>query len=216
MIRFFFKELFKMARQLRSWLGPLSVFILILVAFPLTQDIDTKFSHQTTFSFLWIISLLVIMLSTEKVFLEDFDDGSMDQHLLKSYNFSDYVSAKATSFFLLIGIPLSCMSWLFLQSAVAMTNLNLVSLLSFLLSNFIFINFCFFGNAVSLKRGSLLGLLIITPLLFPVLIILGKMLSAALLGLDYSNFLLLLLGCSLISGPLMPFVISYILKIHLE
>ena len=75
MIRLFFKELFKMVRQLRSWLGPLSVFVLILVAFPLTQDIDTKFSHQTTFSFLWIISLLVIMLSTEKVFLEDFDDG---------------------------------------------------------------------------------------------------------------------------------------------
>ena len=97
-----------------------------------------------------------------------------------------------------------------------MTNLNLVSLLSFLLSNFIFINFCFFGNAVSLKRGSLLGLLIITPLLFPVLIILGKMLSAALLGLDYSNFLLLLFGCSLIAGPLMPFITSHILKIHLE
>ena len=216
MIRVLFKELFKMTRQLRSWLGPLSVFILILVAFPLTQDIDTKFSHQTTFSFLWIVSLLVIMLSTEKVFLEDFDDGSMEQKLLKSYNFSDYVSAKVASFFFLIGIPLSCMSWLFLQSALAMTNLNLVSLLSFLLSNFIFINFCFFGNAVSLKRGSLLGLLIITPLLFPVLIILGKMLSAALLGLDYSNFLLLLFGCSLIAGPLMPFITSHILKIHLE
>ena len=40
MINFFFSEAFKLQHKLRSWLGPLLIMILVLVAFPLSIDTE--------------------------------------------------------------------------------------------------------------------------------------------------------------------------------
>jgi len=69
-------ELLKLRNKSRGWLGPILVFILIMVAFPLTVEISNKDLGQSFFVVLWIAILLVMMLATEDIFLEDFNDGS--------------------------------------------------------------------------------------------------------------------------------------------
>ena len=54
------------------------------------------------------------------------------------------------------------------------------------------------------------------PLALPVLIILGKSVIAIEFGINYVEFLLLLLGILSIIITIVPFIISYVIKAHLE
>jgi ABC-type transport system involved in cytochrome c biogenesis permease component len=72
------------------------------------------------------------------------------------------------------------------------------------------------GNALSLNKGSVLGALITMPLALPVLIVLGKSLTAIQIGINFISFILLLLGCLSIIMVTVPLVVSYIIKAHLE
>ncbi|MDA9570979.1 hypothetical protein N9R99_03540 [Gammaproteobacteria bacterium] len=46
-------ELLKLRNKSRGWLGPILVFILIMVAFPLTVEISNKDLGQSFFVVLW-------------------------------------------------------------------------------------------------------------------------------------------------------------------
>ena len=85
-----------------------------------------------------------------------------------------------------------------------------------LISSYIFINLFALGNSLSLNKGSALGALITMPLLFPVLILLGKIVLNANFGFEISNLLLLMLGVLLIIIVIIPFIISFVIKTHLE
>ena len=54
------------------------------------------------------------------------------------------------------------------------------------------------------------------PLALPVLIVLGKSLTAIQLDINFISFILLLLGCLSIIMVAIPLVVSYIIKAHLE
>ena len=54
------------------------------------------------------------------------------------------------------------------------------------------------------------------PLALPVLIVLGKSVSAIQLDLNFTGFIFLLLGSLSIIIVIVPTVISYIIKAHLE
>ena len=70
-------ELLKLRKKSRGWLGPILVFVLIMTAFPLTVEMLNKDIGQSFLSVLWIATLLVMMLATEDIFLEDFNDGTL-------------------------------------------------------------------------------------------------------------------------------------------
>ena len=54
------------------------------------------------------------------------------------------------------------------------------------------------------------------PLALPVLIVLGKSIIAFQLGINYLEFILLLLGCLSIIIIAVPIIVSFIIKAHLE
>ena len=209
-------ELLKLRSKSRGWLGPILVFILIMVAFPLTIEISNKDLGQSFFSVLWIAMLLVMMLATEDIFLEDYNDGSLEQFAISNINLSYVVAAKIFIYWLLIGLPISLLGSLF---CLGMTNsIYLAShLLPILLvTSYIFINVFSFGNALSLTKGSVLGTLVTLPLLLPLLIVLGKVVISINLNLNYLGFVGLLLGILSIIIFLIPLIISYIIRAHLE
>jgi ABC-type transport system involved in cytochrome c biogenesis permease component len=85
-----------------------------------------------------------------------------------------------------------------------------------MISSYIFLNLFVLGNALSLNKGSLLGALVTMPLALPVLIVLGKSLISIQLGINFLEFILLLLGCLSIIIIVVPIIVSYIIKAHLE
>ena len=99
-------EFLKLRKKSRGWLGPILVFILIMTAFPLTVEILNKNLEQAFFSILWIATLLVMMLATEDIFLEDYNDGSLEQMAIKYDSLSGLVATKIFIYWVLIGIPI--------------------------------------------------------------------------------------------------------------
>ena len=85
-----------------------------------------------------------------------------------------------------------------------------------MISSYIFLNIFVLGNALSLNKGSVLGAIVTMPLALPVLIVLGKSVSAIQLDLNFTGFIFLLLGSLSIIIVIVPTVISYIIKAHLE
>ena len=209
-------ELLKLKKKTRSWLGPILVFWLIMIAYPLTVEFLQDKLEVGFFSVLWIAILISMMLATEDIFTEDFNDGSLEQMMLKHSSFSSLVSMKTLTYWLLIGVPISILSFIFSFGTTENFSLSLSILPLSLISSYIFLNLFVLGNALSLNKGSVLGALITMPLALPVLIVLGKSLTAIQIGINFISFILLLLGCLSIIMVTVPLVVSYIIKAHLE
>ena len=208
-------EGFKLFKRSRTWVGPVLVFLLIIISFPLTLDINSDNPPQIYLSFIWISTLLVTMLGTELIFSEDFEDGTLEQYAVNS-KLIEIVFYKILVHWALIGIPLAFVAFLFILSLNISIHISSIALICLVISNLIFINFFSLGNALSLKKGSILGLLITIPFLIPVLIVLGKMTTSALLGLSLVGHLSLLVGVMILVASFIPFIISFILRTHLE
>ena len=126
------------------------------------------------------------------------------------------VLMKIFIYWLLIGIPISLLGTFFsISMSGQISSLN-VALPAMLISTYIFINLFSLGNSLSLNKGSVLGALITMPLLFPILILLGKIVLNANFGFEIYNLLLLMLGVLLLIIVFIPFIISFIIRTHLE
>ena len=215
-MKIFKLELLKLQKKTRSWLGPILVFWLIMIAYPLTVEFLQEKLEIGFFSVLWIAILISMMLAAEDIFTEDFNDGTLEQMMIKSSPFSILVSIKTLTYWMLIGIPISVLSFIFSFGTSENFSLSLMILPLSLISSYIFLNLFVLGNALSLNKGSVLGALITMPLALPVLIVLGKSLTAIQLDINFISFILLLLGCLSIIIVAIPLVVSYIIKAHLE
>ena len=209
-------EFLKLRKKTRSWLGPILVFWLIMIAYPLTVEYLQENMIIGFFSILWIAILLSMMLATEDFFIEDFNDGFLEQTIIKSNSFSLLISSKIFTYWLLIGLPISILSFVFsLGSSDNMTLSFLILPLS-MISSYIFLHLFVLGNALSLNKGSVLGALVTMPMALPVLIVLGKSITAIQVEINYMGFVYLLLGCLSIIIVVVPQVVTYIIRAHLE
>ena len=212
----YYLEYLKLKKKLRSWLGPIIVFILIMVAYPLTVEFLEKDLEKGFYSLLWISILLSMMFSTEDIFLEDFNDGTLEQIIISSSSFPLMIAKKIFIYWIMIGLPISALSFLFSLGITKDLNLSLFVIFLAMISSYIFLNLFVFGSALSLNKGSVLGALITMPIALPVLIVLGKSIIALQFGINYLELLLLLLGCLSIIISIVPFIVSYVIKAHLE
>ena len=209
-------EFLKLLKKSRGWLGPILVFVLIMIAYPLTVEISDIELSQAFFSILWIAALLVMMLATEDIFLEDFNDGSLEQNAISQKSLPLIICSKIFVYWLVIGVPISILGSIFCIGITNQSNFGIQILPVLLISTYIFMNVFSFGNALSLTKGSVLGTLVTLPLLLPLLIILGKVVIAINFNLNYYGFLFLLLGILSIIIIIIPMIISYIIRAHLE
>ena len=209
-------EYLKLKKKTRSWLGPILVFWLIMLAFPLTVEFMQDKLEIGFFSVLWIAILISMMLATEDIFIEDYNDGSLEQTIIKNTSFQFLISIRIVVYWLMIGVPISMLSFIFSLGTSEDLLLSISVIPLSIISSYIFLNLFALGSALSLNKGSLLGALITIPLALPVLIVLGKSIIAFQLGINYLEFILLLLGCLSIIIIAVPIIVSFIIKAHLE
>ncbi len=209
-------EYLKLKKKTRSWLGPILVFWLIMLAFPLTVEFMQDKLEIGFFSVLWIAILISMMLATEDIFIEDYNDGSLEQTIIKNTSFQFLISIRIIIYWLMIGVPISILSFIFSLGTSEDLSLSISVIPLSIISSYIFLNLFALGSALSLNKGSLLGALITMPLALPVLIVLGKSIIAFQLGINYLEFILLLLGCLSIIIIAVPIIVSFIIKAHLE
>ena len=209
-------EFLKLRKKTRIWLGPILVFWLIMIAYPLTVELLQDKLQIGFFSVLWIAILISMMLATEDIFTEDYNDGSLEQTIIQESSFSTNIGLKVFIYWFLPGIPVSILSFIFSFGTTQNFGLSLSIFPLALISSYIFLNLFVLGNSLSLNKGSVLGAIVTMPIALPVLIVLGKSITALQFNINFESFILLLLGCLSIIMVLVPIVVSYIIKAHLE
>ena len=154
-------EYLKLKKKTRSWLGPILVFWLIMLAFPLTVEFMQDKLEIGFFSVLWIAILISMMLASEDIFIEDYNDGSLEQTIIKNTSFQFLISIRIVVYWLMIGVPISILSFIFSLGTSEDLLLSISVIPLSIISSYIFLNLFALGSALSLNKGSLLGLSLI-------------------------------------------------------
>ena len=216
MLRLVKAETYKLSKKLKSWLGPLLIMVLVLIAFPLSIDISQFDLDKFYFSIIVVSLLMTSFVATEGMFEEDFEDGSLEQEFLIEKDFYKLALIKIFVFVFLIGIPIALIGALFsFANGVAIDNFAKVFL--FLsLSNLLLFNLFAFGNALSINKGAMLGVLSSLPLALPVIILLGRAIRSIQYEDGFFAVTTLMVGIGLIMSAIMPLIISAALKTHID
>ena len=198
MLRLVKAETYKLSKKLKSWLGPLLIMVLVLIAFPFSIDISQFDLDKFYFSIIVVSLLMTSFVATEGMFEEDFEDGSLEQEFLIEKDFYKLALIKIFVFVFLIGIPIALIGALFsFANGVAIDNFAKVFLL-LSLSNLLLFNLFAFGNALSINKGAMLGVLSSLPLALPVIILLGRAIRSIQYGDGFLSIIALMMGVGLL------------------
>ena len=192
----------------------LSVLVLIPIAIGPNQNLLGRLAP----GIMWLSLLLAVLLTAEKIFQQDFEDGTLDALVSAALPLELIVLAKALAHWLSVGLPLAIAAPLLgilinVETAslpILMTAMALGSLALSLLAAI--------GGAITagLRRGGLLVALLILPLYVPVLIF-GLSASLAQQGPSgSSNSLLVLLALTLLSLAVQPLAAAAALRAYLR
>ena len=182
-------------------------FILTVVLFPLGVGPDTAILARISSGVIWVTALLASMLSLERLFQADFEDGSLDLLVLGSLPLEAVVLAKSLAHWLTTGLLLivaaPVLALLLNMSAEGLIALVLAMLLG--TPSLTLIGAVGAALTVGARRGGALLSLLVLPLYVPVLIFGVGAVDAAIFGMAVRpHFLILgaLLAGTLVLAPL--------------
>ena len=212
------RELQIAMRKQAEILNPLWFFLIVITLFPLVIGPDPKLLSRIAPGVAWVAALLSALLSFERLFRDDYIDGSLEQLMLTSQPLVLTALAKVLAHWLLTGLPLILLS----PIAALLLSLEIsiwwALVLTLLLGTPVLSCLGAIGVAltVGLRKGGVLLSLLVVPLFIPVLIFSASVLDAAGLNLPYSGQLAIL-GAILVGVmTLSPFAIATALRISLE
>jgi len=195
----------------------LSFFALVATLMPLGIGADLRLLARVAGGVLWVGAVLSALLSLDRLFQGDYEDGSLDLIALSPLPLELTALAKIAAHWLSTGLPLTLLSPL----------LALLFNLPALATGVLFVSLLIGTPAVSaigaigasltlsLKRGGLILPLIILPLLAPAVIFGAGAVSAALDGLGAKDALGLLAAFAFAALLLSPFAAAASVRLNL-
>jgi heme exporter protein B len=199
-------------------LNPLFFFAIVSTLFPLAVGPDAEQLAQNGAGVLWMAALLAALLSLNSLFLNDYEDGTLEQMLLSPQPLPLLVLAKSIAHWLVSGLPLVLVSPLIAISFQMPARSTTVMMLTLALGT---VGLSLLGSigaglTVGLNRGNaLLGLLIL-PLAMPILIFGARTVSLAVAEDAVSAGLYFLGAYCMLALTLAPFATAAALKISNE
>lgn len=199
-------------------LNPLWFFLMVITLFPLLMGPNPELLGKIAPGIAWVAALLSALLSFERLFRDDYADGSLEQLMLLPIGLPQVALAKVIAHWLLTGLPL------ILLSPVAAILLSLeihvwwALVLTLLLGTPILSCLGAIGVAltVGLRKGGTLLSLLILPLFLPVLIFAAAVLEAATLNMNYSGQIAIIGAILAITLTFSPFAIAGALRISVQ
>ncbi len=196
----------------------LAFFFLLAILVPLGVGPDGGTLGRIAPGILWVGALLACLLSLDRIFALDFEDGSLDLLATAPIPLEAVVALKALAHWLVTGLPLTLMApglgvllnlppagygWLVLSLLLGTPALSVIGA---------------FGAAlvVGLRRGGLLLSLLVLPLYVPTLIFGAEVVRRGTEGLALATPLALMAGISLGAAALLPFAAAAALRVNLR
>jgi heme exporter protein B len=195
--------------------NPLLFFILVVTLFPLGIGPEPQVLTRVAPGIIWVAALLASMLSLERLFKADYNDGSLEQMLLSPQPLALLVLSKVLAHWILTGVPLILVApllavLLHLESNSYGALMSTLALGTPVLS---LLGAIGVALTVGLRKGGVLLSLLILPLYIPVLIFATSAIDAAGLNLTYDGQLAILAAMLVGSLILAPFAIGASLRV---
>ncbi|MBE9567982.1 MAG: heme exporter protein CcmB [Proteobacteria bacterium] len=210
-----FRDLRLAFRNRHELANPLIFFVLVVTLFPLAVTPTTEALRAMAPGVIWVSALLAVLLSLDRLFKQDYDDGSLDQLMLSPNPLVILVLAKVTAHWFLTGLPLVIMAPLLGMFMALPDEAISVLIYSLLLGTPILSLIGAIGVSltVSVNRGGVLLSLIVLPLYIPVLIFGANAVDVAMNGLSVRGQLLFLGAVLALALSLAPLATAVALRI---
>ena len=196
----------------------LAFFLTVTALLPLGVGARLNLLGEAAAGFLWVAAALSALLSLDRLFQADVEDGTLDHLALAPLPLEMAVLAKCLAHWLTTGLPLA------LAAPVLALMLNMPAegyaplTISLLIGSPVFSFAGAIGAALTagLRRGGLLLSLLVLPLFVPATIFGAGAASAAINGFPPGPALLLLGATSLFALALAPLAAAAALRVHLS
>lgn len=196
----------------------LAFFLIVTTLVPFGVGPEGDILARIAPGILWLGALLACLLSLDRIFALDWEDGSLDLLATSPLPLEGAVVVKALAHWLTTGLPLVLAApvfgvllhitaegawWLTLSLAIGTPALSVLGA---------------FGAAltVGLRRGGLLMSLLVLPLYVPTLIFGAELVRRGMTGADTTTVLTLLAGISAGVIALVPFAAAAALRVNLR
>lgn len=193
-------------------------FVLTVILFPFGIGPEANILERVSPGVLWVTALLASMLSLDRLFQADYEDGSLELLALTPTALEVLVIGKVIAHWLTTGLPLMIAAPV-LAVLLHMNGEGFAALLvTMLLGTPTLSLIGAMGAALVLgaRRGGVLLSLLVLPLYVPVLIFGVGAIDAAVQGLEGGPQLLVLGGILLAALPLTPLAAAAALRQALE
>ena len=192
----------------------LAFFVMAVLLFPFGVGPEPNLLARIGTGVIWSMALLAALLSFDRLFQADFEDGSLDQLALAPLPLAAIVLAKTTAHWLTTGLPLLLVAPLLALVLRLPGDALPMLLLALLLGTPTLSLIGAVGAALTLgaRRGGVLLPLLILPLDVPVLIFGVAAVDAAAGGFPSGPPLALLGGILLAALPLAPWAAAAALR----
>ena len=195
--------------------NPLVFFVIVITLFPLGIGSESAILSRIAPGVIWVAALLSALLSLERLFKNDYNDGSLEQMLLSPQPLFIMVFAKVLAHWLLTGVPVILIAPL-LALLLHMEDAAYGALLATLLLGtpvLSLVGAIGVALTVGIKKGGILLSLLILPLYIPVLIFSTGAIEAAALNMPYSGHLAIIAALLIGALSLTPFAIGAALRV---
>ena len=213
--RIFWRELQVVFRRGAEIANPLWFFLIVITLFPLGIGPEPQLLARIAPGVIWVAALLASLMAMDRLFRDDFQDGSLEQLMLLPVPLPLVVLAKVTAHWVVTGLPLLLLSPLaalllgldfYGWQVMAATLLLGTPTLSFLGAPGV-------GLTVGLKRGGVLLSLLVLPLTIPLLIFATAAMDAASMHLPVEGYMAILGALLAGSATLSPFATAAALRV---
>ncbi len=212
------RELLIAFRRQADIFNPLWFFIIVITLFPLSIGPEPGLLSRIAPGIVWVAALLAALLSLERLFRDDFQDGALEQMMIMPVPLPIVALSKVIAHWLLTGLPLILISPLLaiLLSLDLNTWLAVVTTLLLGTPSLSFIGAIGVALTVGLQKGGVLLSLLVLPLYIPILIFATSAIDAASLGMAYNGQLAILAAMFVGAMTLTPFAISAALRVSVN
>ncbi|MCX7245834.1 MAG: heme exporter protein CcmB [Burkholderiales bacterium] len=212
------RDLSLVLRRKNDSLATLFFFAVVASLFPLGVGPEPKLLQLIAPGMLWIAALLAAMLSLNRLFADDFQDGTLDLLLLSTIPLPLAVLAKMIAHWLSSGLLLSFAAVVLALQFNLTGESVLILFLSLILGTPLFSLIGGIGAALTLgtRGGGVLLSLLILPLLIPVLIFGAGAVEAHQAGQSVAGHFYLLGALFVLSLFFAPLATAVSLRIAVE
>ncbi|UAA38136.1 heme exporter protein CcmB [Paraneptunicella aestuarii] len=202
-------------RQNAEFLQPVLFCLLVVTMFPLGIGPSPQTLQKVGPGIIWVAALLASLLALEKLFKQDFLDGSLEQLILTPYPLPLLALAKITVHWVVSALPLLLLSPILALFLNLTWDMYWALLFTLLLGTPLMSLIGAIAVALTAglnKGGTLLGLLLL-PVYIPLLIFATATVESASLNLPYLAQLAIIAAMLLLALALAPFAVAHAIKV---